>query len=52
MGVFSQSILDADNAIKDQGSAVDTHGPDGLPVVPTRVEVLVLDPVEHFEVVG
>ena len=35
-----------------QGSAVDTHGLDGLPVVPTRVEVLLLDQVELFEIVG
>jgi ferredoxin len=50
--LLSQSILQADEFIKDQDGMIGAHSLDGLPVMPARVKVLVFGQVVFFEVVG
>ncbi len=44
-GVPTQSILQANNVIKDQSSTVGAHCLDGLPVAPVWIQVLVFGQV-------
>ena len=39
--VATQSILQTNNVIEDQGSAIGAHGLNGPPIAPARIQVLV-----------